>query len=383
MIPFSQVTRIIKMQIKIDYNNSILSVSNSILKYFNGTSLYKTLPELDAVLKKNYKNIVLMIIDCMGTSIIDNNLPKDSFLHQHILKNISSVFPPTTAAATTTFHCGLPPVYSGWIGWMCYFPQCDKIVELFRNTEFYSGKPVVGCVPNEYIKYETIYSQITHAQTDVEYDRIFPAFDPDGVQSFKEMCERIVQITKQNSSRKIISAYWNEPDHSIHQYGTKNQKIKDILEDIEQNLINMNEKIEDTLVIISADHGAVDVDEIYLNSYPDICKTFIRPPALEARFVTFFIKPDKCDVFENLFHKYFSDDFILFTKDSFLSSEILGPGKMNENVPSMIGDFVAIGFKNKSLRYSTGEKVFPSLKADHAGYTKEEMTVPLIVLEAK
>ena len=368
-------------QIKVDYNNSILSVSNSVLKHFNGTSSYETLPELDAILKKDYKNIVLMIIDCMGTSIIDNNLPKHSFLRQHILKNISSVFPPTTAAATTTFHSGLPPVYSGWIGWMCYFRQYNEIIELFRNTEFYSGKPIVDSVANEYIKYETIYSQIVNANNEVKYYKIFPPFDSDGVQSFKEMCERIVQITKQNSSRKIISAYWNEPDHSIHQYGTKNQKIKNILEDIEQNIINMNEKIEDTLVIISADHGAVDVNEIYLNSYLDICETFIRPPALEARFVTFFIKPDKCDVFENLFHKYFSDDFILFTKDSFLSSEILGPGKMNENVPSMIGDFVAIGFKNKSLRYSTGEKVFQSLKADHAGYTKEEMTVPLIVLE--
>lgn len=371
------------MRIKIDYNNSILSISNSILKYFNGTSSYETLPELDAILKRNYRNIVLMIIDCMGTSIIDHNLPKDSFLHQHIIKNISSVFPPTTAAATTTFHSGLPPAHSGWIGWMCYFPQYNKIIELFRNTEFYSGKPIVDSIANEYIKYETIYSQIINTHTDVEYYKIFPPFDPDGVQSFKKMCERVVQVTKQNSSRKIISAYWTEPDHSIHQYGTKNQKIKDILEDIEQNIINMNEKIEDTLVIISADHGAVDVEEIYLNSYPDICETFIWPPALEARFVTFFIKPDKCSVFENLFYKYFSNDFILFTKDAFLSSGILGPGKIHESVPSMIGDFVAIGFKNKSLRYSTGEKVFPPLKADHAGYTKDEMTVPLIVLEAK
>ncbi|MBO4294996.1 MAG: alkaline phosphatase family protein [Alphaproteobacteria bacterium] len=370
-------------EIKIDYHNSILSVSNSILKYFNGVSRYETLPELDAVLQKNYKNIVFMIIDCMGTSILKNNLPQDSFLNRHILKNISSVFPPTTTAATTTFHSGLPPVNSGWIGWMCYFSQYDKIIELFRNTEFYSGKPAVDCVPNECVKYETIYSQITRTQRDVEYDKIFPPFDPDGVQSFKEMCDRIVQVTKKNSSRKIISAYWNEPDHSIHQYGTQSPEIKAIMEDIEQNIVDMNEKLEDTLIIISADHGAVNIEEIYLNSYPNICETFIRPPALEARFVTFFIKPNQHGVFKNLFDQYFGNDFVLFTRDDFLSSGILGPGKMHACVPSMIGDFVAIGVRDKSLRYSTGERVFSSFKADHAGYTKDEMTVPLIVLEAK
>ena len=73
----------------------------------------------------------------------------------------------------------------------------------------------------------------------------------------------------------------------------------------------------------------------------------------------------------------------MFTKDAFLSSGILGTGQINEVVPSMIGDFVAIGVQNKSLRYSTGERIFSPLKADHAGYTQEEMLVPLIILKAK
>lgn len=371
------------LQIKIDYNNSILSVSNSILKHFSGRFQYATLPELDKILDKNYKNVVLMIIDGMGTAILKKNLSENSFLNQHILRNISSVFPPTTAAATTTFHSGVPPIHSGWIGWMCYFSQCNKIIELFRNTEFYSGKPVEDFDLNEHIKYETIYSQIVRSQPDVMYYKIFPPFVPDGVHSFKEMCEKVVQVTKQNSHRKIISAYWNEPDHSIHKYGTKTPEIKAILQDIEKNIVDMNEKIEDTLIIISADHGAVDVEEIYLNFYPDICETFVRPPALEARFVTFFINHSQCDVFKKLFHKYFNEDFVLFTKDDFLSSGILGLGNMHEIVPSMIGDFVAISIQNKSLRYSTGESEFSPLKADHAGFSKDELTVPLIVLETK
>lgn len=70
--------------ISVDYGNSILSVSNSVLMYFNGAAEYSTLPELDAILNKNYKNVVLMVIDCMGTFILKQNLPQNSFLNRHI-----------------------------------------------------------------------------------------------------------------------------------------------------------------------------------------------------------------------------------------------------------------------------------------------------------
>lgn len=83
--------KIVMTNISVDYGNSILSVSNSVLMYFNGEAKYSTLPKLDAILNKNYKNVVLMVIDCMGTFILKQNLPQNSFLNRHILKNISSV----------------------------------------------------------------------------------------------------------------------------------------------------------------------------------------------------------------------------------------------------------------------------------------------------
>lgn len=369
-------------EIKVDYNNSILSISNSLLRHFSVPSGYATMPEVDKVLAKGYTNVVLMIVDCLGSAILHKNLPQNSFLNQHVLKNISSVFPPTTAAATTTFHSGLPPIHSGWLGWMIYFPQYDKIIELFRNTEFYSGREISEPAPAEtFLKYKTIYEQITEKNPEVEYHKVFPPFDPNGVSSFAEMCEKVVQISGENSHKKIISAYWTEPDHSIHIYGTQAPEIKEILKDIEAQIKKMSEQLKDTVVIISADHGAVDVEEVYLNTYADICETFLRPPALEARFLTFFIKPDKKDVFERLFKEYFGDDFRLFSKQEFLSSGICGPAEIHPLAPDFFGDFVAIGVKNKNLRYSTGEREFSNLKADHAGFSSDEMTVPLIILE--
>ncbi len=368
---------------KFNYDNSIVSLSNSFLKYYNVPTSHHSLPVLDEKLDKNYKNVIFMILDGMGIDLIKRNLPQDSFICEHIAEQIFSVFPPTTAAATTAFHSGLTPYESGWLGWMSYYKQYNEIIENFRNTAFYSGKKLTTPPPaNDIIKYETIYEKIIKQNPEVEYHKIFPAFDPNGVESFEQMCEKIDTLSKQSNKRKLFSAYWTEPDSSVHKYGTTAQEVKEVLLNLDENLKKLADNLNDSLLVISADHGQIDVEEIYLNiTYPELCEMFVRPPALEARFVTFFIKSKKMEEFEKKFNDLFSEDFILWNKADFLKSGILGNGKMHRQVPEFIGDYVAISYGNRSLRYSTGEKEHASLKADHAGMSEKEMLVPLILVE--
>ena len=51
-----------------EYNHSIVSLTNSILKCYGVENPHDTLPEVDEVLaKKEYRNVVLMVFDGMGT----------------------------------------------------------------------------------------------------------------------------------------------------------------------------------------------------------------------------------------------------------------------------------------------------------------------------
>ena len=52
--------------VKPDYNRSVLSISSSIMKYYNVDSNYQSLKELDDILSKKYRNIVYLIIDGLG-----------------------------------------------------------------------------------------------------------------------------------------------------------------------------------------------------------------------------------------------------------------------------------------------------------------------------
>lgn len=373
-----------KNEIKVDFDNSILALSNSILHHFGIRSEYKSLPILDAALAEGYQNVVLLILDCLGKNILEKHLPETAFLRRHRVADISSIFPPTTAAATITYHSGLPPIASGWLGWMNYFEQYDHIIENFKNTDFYSGEHLTTPHPMKTIlKYEPIYEKIVKQNPDVEYHRIFPAFEEGGAESFDEICSRIEQVTAVSDKRKIIAAYWTEPDHTIHDYGVEAAQVTEQVIWQNYRLEQMSARLKNTLVIISADHGAIDTEEKLLNDYPDLCDTFKRPPTIETRFITFWIKENRHAEFERLFTQYYGDKFALFTKKELLQSYILGYGKQHPQVEGMLGDYAVIGYGNWALNYATDEHTPRFFAANHAGYTKEEMTVPLILLKCR
>ncbi len=367
-----------------DYDNSLVSVSNSLLKYYRAKTYHPSLKLLDDHLNKNYKNVIFMILDGMGTDLIEKHLPESSFIRQHISAEIFSVFPPTTTAATTACHSGMTPLESGWLGWSCYYKQYDRIIETFPNTDCYSGEKLKTPPPaTDILKYETIYEKITAVNPHIEFHKVFPNLEKDKRETFAQLCQRIQLLSEQNDKPKLFAAYWKEPDASLHKLGTNAPEIKAILLDLDANLKNLSDRLKDSLLIITADHGQIDVEEIALNDYPDFCKMLIRPPALESRFITFFVQKDCLTAFRDYFNRLFSEDFRLFTKDEFLNSGILGNGKMHGTVPDFLGDFVAIAYGTRALRYFSQQRTPILFKGNHSGMTAKEMCVPLLIIGKK
>jgi len=125
-----------------DYDNCLINVSNSILHYYNLPTYHSTLPELDKLLNKQYKNVVLLLYDGLGSLLLNDKLPH-SFLMQNKLKDITSVFPATTTAATTSIISGLSPMEHCWLGWDIYVAAIEKTVTMYRNVEKNTGFPIM------------------------------------------------------------------------------------------------------------------------------------------------------------------------------------------------------------------------------------------------
>ena len=369
------------MEVKNNYNECLTNLACSIRKYFNLDYQHNTLDYVDKVLDEyKPKNVVTILCDGMGSNILDNILDKDSFLIKNRIKTITTVFPATTVAATTSMMTGLNPVETGMLGWHMYYKDLDKTITVYMSSDkmdkTYTPIPEAVEYNNKHMIRKTISKEITEKGIDKGY-----ALFPFGENSYKDIDDmyRIIEEKCSEPGKKYIYAYDEEPDHTMHEIGRDTPEVKEYIKMINRKVEELSNNVEDTIIFVIADHGHINVENIFLKDYPDIKDCFIRTTSLESRAVNFFIKEDKKDLFKDLFNKYFKDDFDLYDKDDVIESKLFGDGEENKIFRDALGDFLAIAKTNKTL-IDDGSEV---LKSQHAGYTDDEIYVPLIIINAK
>ena len=362
--------------IKPNYNECLTNLSNSILKHFNINTYHNTIPFIDKILDENYKNVIVILCDGMGSILLDEVLSKDSFLIENRIKAITSVYPPTTTAATTSFLSGLNPNEHGWLGWDLYFKKEDKVITMFTNTLKNSSIIAENYnVASTTYPYENIIKKINKQY---EAYTILP-FKEEKYKKLKNQVEKILELSKL-PNKKFIYAYYEDPDHLLHDYGINNELVKNEFKNINDNLEYMCSKLEDSVVIIIADHGHIDCKYYNLDNYPSIKKLLERTTSIEPRTTSFKVFEDKLEDFKIEFNKYFKEEFFLLDKKEIINSKIFGTGENNTHFEEAIGDFVALAKNNKGFVYDNNSILF---KSHHAGLTEREMLIPVIVKKKK
>jgi hypothetical protein len=366
---------------KIDYDNSLLSLITSVLKHYGVLSSHRTLPELDAILSKNYKNLVVMLFDGMGTAIMEKHLPPDAFLYKHFKRAISSVFPPTTTAATIAMETGLSPIEHGWLGWSLYFDEVGANVDIFPNTLSGTGGQIAADynVARQFIPYKSVGEKISEATSNNVGTYNVSPFSSFKSKSVRDICNTVEQLCAEDGE-KYIYTYWHQPDDDMHEYGTTHKKITADISEINNEVEALCRRLEDTLVIVTADHGLVDTTWLFMADYPDIAECLQRTPSIESRAMTFFVKEEMREQFETSFKTHFSDYYQLYSKEQVLEKELFGAGTINPRSMGFIGDYLAVAFGEKSIEASPPAN-HEAFKAAHAGMTEDEMSVPLIVID--
>ena len=367
------------MIVRNNYNECLTNLACSIRKYFDLEIKHNSLEYIDEILNEyKPKNIVTILCDGMGSNIMDRMLNENSFLIKNRLKAITTVFPATTVAATTSMMTGLNPVETGMLGWDMYYKDIDKTITVFMNSEKgdieYKPLPEALEYNNKHMIRKSISKEINEKGKYKGYS-LFP-FGEKCYTSLDDMYEKIETLCNEEG-KKYIYAYDTDPDHTMHELGCDSEEVKDIINDRNKRIEELSNKLNDTIIFVVADHGHHNVEDIFIKDYPDIEECLLRNTSLEPRAVNFFIKQEKKDEFEKLFNKYFSNDFDLYKKDEVIESKLFGDGKENEIFRDALGDFLAIAKTNKTLLYEGSEQ----LKSQHAGYTDDEILVPLIVIK--
>lgn len=347
--------------------NSLVSVSNSILRYFGLDTFHETSRKLDSALDKNKdKKICLVLFDGFGKKIREVYRNESPFINSGRYQTITSVFPPTTVAATTSLMSGLYPCETGWLGWTEKFPDTEYDVlmfasaynrvrtdPLFFNTKVrLPWKSIVEIMNEKGIKASDLHS--------------FQLPLKDDIDSYFEETQRLL------NENGFVYSYHVEPDHSLHEFGVGCEELKPIIKRLDKGLERLVKNNPDTVFIVLADHGHRNAKYVSIDEHADFYSLLSYPyVSLEARAVTFFVKEGKKDEFKKLGEKYYSDHFYVLDHDEVKNSHIFGIGKECELFDDLIGDFLFVSKDD----YAFSDEGSALLVSHHAGSSDDEMLI--------
>ena len=368
---------------KVNNQNTLVNLSNSILNHFGTKPFHDTIPEIDALLK-GHKKVVAVLFDGMGQNITRLHLKENSYIRSNYVTTINSTFPPTTAAATTAFLTGKYPVETGWLGWTEYFKDYDRNIILFTSTDYNTGEQLVNDRENgiaeKHFPTKKIFSLIEENNKDVRAFNIsrFPIQNNGPKRLLVDGVSKLRKVLKENNNC-FVYFYWDSPDREMHEKGIDSWMTHYQVKKAQRFIKKVTKQNPDTLFILLADHGHINVKFYDVCEHDDLYSLFDKPMTLEKRAPSFFIKEGKEKEFEQLFNKYYGEHFELLTKEEAFNINLFGEGKAARGAKDVLGNYLAIALDECSLYASKELKHMDLFKGHHAGGTKEERLIDISI----
>lgn len=364
-----------------DWQHNIVNLSATLAKHLGQHTNKVALPLLDNALQHDYQNVVFLVLDGMGTRIMQKHLPATSCLRTHQVQELTSVFPSTTTSATTTLLSALYPAEHGWFAWSLDFGKAG-VQQLFKHSDFAKQK-----LPYQYFFANppadtTAYALMpdsVHSKLDVENYVTY--------HNLGQMCQKLGRLCHRRG-KKFIYAYFCDLDTVMHKTGTQSKPTRRLLTKIDKKLQKLTTQNPDTLFVITADHGQIDLQGyVPLYQDPAIMDCLVAPFSLDPRATAFRVKPDKHAQFVAAFQKY-QDDFVLYPSKELIAKGVFGVFR-KADYQKYLGDYIAVGTEtNKMLVFGPdqeywGRKPRDIYRGHHTSLTPDEMLVPLIIINQR
>ena len=350
--------------------------------------LYPALKGFDSAHLKKKRNIVLLIIDGLGYHFLNKH--PNSFLHQHLHAKLSTVTPPTTAAAVTTFLTGLAPQQHGMTGWFTYFQEIDDVVTVLPYLLRASNEtPELGA--NELLQLPSFFNRLTtkcysftpeYLQNSV-VNRML-AGKADLIPYYKlEQCFAEISQICQLPHKKYIYAYWPGFDALAHEHGVNSRKVGEHFNELNKHIHQLTTQLSgsNSELLVCSDHGFIDSPATYrlsLNDYPDIVSCLKHPLCGEPRLAYCYVKEDQKASFEQFVKTKLGHAADLYPSLTLFKENFFGLNKPHPQLINRIGDYVLLMKKAYSLTQQLAGEAFPNMVGYHGGLSEDELYVPLI-----
>ncbi len=362
-----------------DYNgNNVLNVAASLAAFLGNPTGNKTVPELDEELKKGYNKVVFLVFDALGAYPLKLDTPEDGYFRTHTVKTLTTVFPSTTACASATMVSGLYPSQHGRFGWCMNLPEMGGRVDILVARRSENPKESVDRealkrlfpLRGFYLDNKTDYnvsSILSAIIDDGNPDRIVEETVPGIFKNLYEICDR--------GGKQFIYVHCSQPDSIFHHRGVDDPASIELVRDIEKRTEEFVKKYSDALVIVTADHGQVNING-YVPMYRDetLLNMLSTPLHVEVRAVSLGVKEGMEEKFEKYFNEKYGDNFALLKTEELIEKGVFGP---RTDKLSYLGNYFAVA---KTHVLALLHPLTNCFAGQHTSMA-EEMEVPLIILK--
>jgi len=378
-----------------DYKGgSIVNLMSSIASACGGKSMYAPLKMLDSRDLEKYKNIVLVVIDGLGYNYLIEN-GEGSIFKDNLRGSMTSVFLPTTACAVTSFLTGVAPQQHAFTGWFVNLKEIGAVVKILPFSPRVGGGVLSeqGVEMKDVLDVDSFASKIKRKSFVINNKDVA---DSDFTRYTSSKAKRLsyrnlddffsrLKMVVRTKGMKYVYAYWSKFDESAHKTGVGSKKTLNHFKKLDRGfnkfLKNLN---KDTLLIITSDHGFIDGSlnrEIHLEDYPKLKECLSLPLCGDGRVAYCYVRPSKSKDFERYVCTRLKKYCWMYKSEELIKKNMFGLFKPNQKLFDRIGDYVLVMKENYVMR----DKILGQKKkfhiGHHAGISKDEMLVPLVVIK--
>src|SRR5262245_34152706 len=222
--------------------------------------------------------VVLLIVDALGHGQLERHMADGDmpFLRSRIASGrascrpITSVFPPTTAAALSTFHTGRAPAEHGMLGYTIWLPENGAVVELIRFWNLHADAPLarperLWAVPSLYDRLAeagvTCRIASAHAYRGTPLSRfLFGGATYLGYTSSSAIPGLVAAAAEGGGARYVV-AYWPGYDTVGHWNGPTSRAAGDEAAVVDLVIARLVDALagQRALLLIAADHGQREI----------------------------------------------------------------------------------------------------------------------------
>jgi predicted AlkP superfamily pyrophosphatase or phosphodiesterase len=361
-----------------------------------------------------YDAVVLFLADGFGWRFLDafRDSPFLRRISKHgTLEKLTSQFPSTTAAHVTTIHTGLPVGQSGVYEWFYYEPQLDALIAplLFsfagdkeRDTLKSTGVdprrlfPSGGLYPS--LKAQGVKSFVFGVRDYTPSTYSLAVMQGATLQSYKTLPEALVNLALLLDTRKpplYVHFYFDKIDSICHEYGPGSAQVRAEIEaflmTMEHFFDNFSLRGKKVLFMLTADHGAAEVDPrttVFLNLDKRFTglERFLRRnaagellvPAGSARDMFLYIQDGMLEEALAFFQERLEPKAQVVPTSSLIEAGYFG-SHVSPALLSRLGDLVLLPHDRQSVWWYERNRFEQRFYGHHGGLTAGELEIPLFI----